>query len=321
MTKSLIPAPPRALSADAGFDLVNDWLAAYRADDASEATITAYRIGIEVWIEWLSAHRPPGLVSPPDVDAFRSALKRRYSTKTVNLRLSAVKSFYRWMVTTGRLPVSPATEIKSAHVADSQLHKRDELADDEVLRVLATCDAATPIGVRDLAILTLMAYGGLREIEAHRASLGDLKTQSGRMTLTVSAKRRTRVVVVKQDREGIIRDWLAERSKIARLDPDAPLFVSFSRRSLGARLSTSAIRRMVKSRYIQAGVVGARKSTHSLRHSAITRVVRGGGTPLQAQEFAGHSSFDTTMIYYHEVNRLDHPAEDLIKYQSTSDDR
>lgn len=311
MTKSLVSVNQ---SLDrSGFDLVEDWLAACRADDASDSTITAYRIGIEVWIEWLSARRSPGVVTPPDVVEFRSALKRRYSAKTVNLRLAAVKSFYRWMVTAGHLPVSPASEIKSAHVEDGQVHKRDELADDEVLRVLATCDG-TPAGLRDLAILTLMAYAGLREIEARRASLGDLKTQSGRMTLIVSAKRRTRIVVVKQDQESVIRDWLAERSKIAKLDTQAPLFVSFSRRDLGERLSTSAIRRMVKARYALAGVVGARKSTHSLRHSAITRVIRGGGTPMQTQEFAGHSSFDTTLIYHHEVSRLEHPAEDLIEY-------
>lgn len=315
MSKSLQLVQP-AIQPVQDFDLVNDWLAACRNDDASEATITAYRIGIEVWIDWLASHHHTGSIAPPNVETFRAWLKKGYGAKTVNLRLSAVKSFYRWMVTTGRLPISPAAEIKSAHVADSQIHKRDELADDEVLRVLATCNT-TPVGVRDLAIITLMAYGGLREIEVHRANLDNLKTQSGRMTLTVYAKRRTRVVVVKQDQESVIRDWLAERSKVARLDVDSPLFVSFSRRDLGDRLSTSAIRRMVKARYVQAGVVGVRKSTHSLRHSAITRVIRGGGTPLQTQEFAGHSSFDTTLIYHHEVSRLEHPAEDLIEYQET----
>ena len=315
MNKSLVPVNQALFDS---FDLIGSWLEACKADDASDATIIAYRTGIEVWVDWLSSHIPVGPVMPPDVEAFRTALKRKYGPKTINLRLSAVKSFYRWMVTTGRLPVSPAAMIKSARVPDSQMHKRDELADDEVLRVLATCDITNPIGTRDMAIVTLMAYGGLRQIEVRRANLGDLKTQAGRMTLTVSAKRRTRVVVVKQDREGVIRDWLAARSKVARLDADLPLFVSFSRRDLGQRLSTSAIRRMVKTRYAQAGVVGARKSTHSLRHSAITRVIRYGGSPLQTQEFAGHSSFDTTLIYHHEVKRLEHPAEDLIEYQSAS---
>lgn len=315
MNQSLAPTDQ---SLFASFDLVAAWLSSCRTDDdASDATITAYRIGIEVWIDWLSGHRPEsGHITPQDIEAFRAALKRRYGPKTVNLRLAAVKSFYRWMVTSGRLPVSPASEIKSARVPDSQMHKRDELTDAEVTRVLATCDG-TPIGTRDLAIVTLMAYGGLREIEVHRASLGDLQTQAGRMTLTVSAKRRTRVVVVKQDREGVIRDWLAARSRVARLDAKAPLFVSFSRRDLGERLSTSAIRRIVKARYALAGVTGTRKTTHSLRHSAITRVIRNGGTPLQTQQFAGHSSFDTTLIYHHEVGRLQHPAEDLIEYGET----
>jgi len=60
--------------------------------------------------------------------------------------------------------------------------------------------------------------------------------------------------------------------------------------------------------------VGDNKTTHSLRHSAITNAIRNGASPMQVQAMARHSSFDTTLNYVHEVDRIDNPAEDLISY-------
>lgn len=71
---------------------------------------------------------------------------------------------------------------------------------------------------------------------------------------------------------------------------------------------------MIKARYRQAGVAGNRKTSHSLRHSAITNAIRHGGTPLQVQALAGHASFDTTLAYFHGEARTANPAEDLISY-------
>lgn len=63
-------------------------------------------------------------------------------------------------------------------------------------------------------------------------------------------------------------------------------------------------------------MVGNAKTTHSLRHSAITNAIRRGASPMQVQAMARHASFDTTLGYYHEVSRLDDPAEDLIHYEA-----
>jgi integrase/recombinase XerC/integrase/recombinase XerD len=94
------------------------------------------------------------------------------------------------------------------------------------------------------------------------------------------------------------------------------LFVSLSRRNWGDRLGRSAIRKMAKRRYREAGIVGERKSTHSLRHSAISNVIRHGASPLQAQAMARHKSFNTTLGYYHEIARTENPAEDLVDYSN-----
>jgi integrase len=87
------------------------------------------------------------------------------------------------------------------------------------------------------------------------------------------------------------------------------------KRKPGSRLSLSALREIVKNYFRAANISGGYKTTHSLRHTAITNAIRNGALPMAVQAMARHKSFDTTLGYYHEVGRLDNPAEDLIEYQ------
>ena len=300
-------------------DLVDEWLRYCRdADDTSPATLQAYRRGLGVWADWLRESGNAGVVTPATVVRFKGWLQARYSPQTVNLRLSAVRSFYRWCVVTERLPTSPAGSVKGVKRSNSKQHKRDALTNGEVLDVLVTCDPGTLPGVRDRALLTLMVFCAMREVEVHRANIGNLKTQGDRLVLEVQGNGRREadeVVVIPRDREHVIRDCLAHRMTFREHGQGDPLFVSLSNRTRGQRLSTRAIRAIVKARYRQAGVVGYRKTTHSLRHSAITNSIRHGATPMQVQAMARHTSFDTTLGYFHEESRTANPAEDFISYE------
>lgn len=169
-------------------DLIDAWLAYCRdADGASESTLHAYRKGIDVFMGWLQQSGNSGVVTPAIVIEFKNHLQERYSAQTVNLRLSAVRSFYRWLVITDRLGVSPAEAVKGAKRPNSRQHKRDALSNGEVLAVLETCEDGL-IAVRDRAILTLMAYCALRVIEIHRANIGNLRTKDDRLILEVQRK-------------------------------------------------------------------------------------------------------------------------------------
>lgn len=298
--------------------LLDEWLAHCRdADGALPKTITAYRKSMQVFTGWLRDTGNAGMVTPSTVVQFKGRLAERYSPQTVNLRLSAVRSFYRWCVITERLPVSPAESVKGTKRPQAGQHKRDALTNGEVLAVLATCDLGTLRGVRDGAVLSLMAYCGLRAVEVHRANIGNLRTQGDRLVLDVQGKGRTEadeIAIIPRHQEGTIRGWLAHRLTFAEHGNVAALFVSLSNRSRGERITTRGIRAMVKGRYLTAGVVGNRKSTHSLRHSAITSAIRHGGTPMAVQALARHSSYDTTLGYFHQEARTANPAEDFIDY-------
>jgi site-specific recombinase XerD len=317
MSTNLVKHQTSAITVDAT-GLIEQWLDHCRdADGATPETLTAYHKGLDVFTSWLR-ETGSGPVTPVIIVQFKGWLQNHYSAQTVNLRLAAVRSFYRWCVNTEQLAISPAASIKGAKRPKSRQHKRDALTDAEVTEVLDTCDLGTLKGLRDAAILALMAYCALREIEVKRANIGDLRTSGNRLTLEIWGKGRLEddkeVGVVPRSQEHIVRSWLAQRVMFENHRDGDPLFVSLSNRNRGERLTTRAIRAMVKRRYRMAGVVGPRKTTHSLRHSAITSVIRHGATPMQARTLARHSSLDTTLGYYHEVGRIKNPPEDLIDY-------
>ena len=288
----------------------------YLKSEHAETTQAAYEKGLQIFRAWLQ-ERGSGLqnVTPLDVREWRDELRESYAVQTVNLRLSAVRRFYAWLIEEGAPILNPAANVRGAsRRGKAARHKRDELSASEVLAVLDTCEE-TELGKRDRGILALMAYCALRTIEVQRAELGDLATRDGRSVLWVHGKGRAEAddfVVLPAAADEALRSWLIERGS-----EKGPLFWSLSRQNPGDRLSTRAIRGMVKDRFHLAGVVNGAKTTHSLRHSAISNAIRNGAEPLQVQAMARHQSFETTLGYYHELSRTEKPAEDLIDYAAT----
>ena len=304
MTKALTTQTTRDLvQVD---DLVAEWLASI---DVAPDTRLTYRLGLAKFVIWLDGQP----ATPTMIRRWRDELRRRYSPSTANLRLAAVRSFYSWALDAGRIGHDPSLGVKGAtRRGTSKVHKRDELTASEVLAVLDICgDDAT--GTRDRAMIALMAYTGIRSIEVHRADGGDLRSKDGRLVLWVQGKgkqERDDFVVLAEGALIELRKWLAIRDG----GDDAPLFTSLAQRNRGKRLSRAAIRAAVKRRFKAAGVTGSKKTTHSLRHSAISAAIRGGASVPMAQSMARHSNPNTTLIYYHEVNRTQNAAEDLIDY-------
>jgi site-specific recombinase XerD len=92
-------------------------------------------------------------------------------------------------------------------------------------------DLATPDGLRDHVIITLMLYTAVRSVEIHRANVAHLRQKGDRLVLMVQgkgSKELDEMVVIPRQQESLIREYVTRY----RSGPteDAPLFVSFSRR-------------------------------------------------------------------------------------------
>lgn len=296
--------------------LVREWLTFSELNGASKSTLTAYEKGLRVFADWLKENGT-GNVTPTTILKFKAELAGKYSIQTTNLRLTAVRSFYRFLVLTERIAFNPASEIKGVKRPKARQHKRQALGNGEMKALFESCDDSRD-GKRTLAILSLMGYCALRQIEINRANIGDLDDIDGRMVLYVQGKGHTEkdeFVIIPTHQETTIREWLAVRMTITPHQDDDALFVSFSNRTYGKRISTRSIQELTKARFADSGIVGSKKTTHSLRHSALTNAYRNGASPMQVQALGRHQSFDTTLIYIHETNRIDNPPEDLICYQ------
>jgi integrase/recombinase XerC/integrase/recombinase XerD len=91
------------------------------------------------------------------------------------------------------------------------------------------------------------------------------------------------------------------------------LFTSISDRNQGEALTTRSISRIVKQIFRGVGLDSRRLTAHSLRHTAITLSIKGGASLQQAQAMARHTDPKTTMIYFHNLNRLQAGAERFIQ--------
>lgn len=295
-------------------DLVAAWTE-YLELEYSKTTCVAYLKGFRLFNSWLTDEGMiVAQVRPSDIRRWREHMRGSYAAQTVNLWLSAVRRFFAFLIEEFNAPIlNPAREVRGVKRGKGGPHKRDELTSSEVRSVLSLCDDSA-LGRRDEAILSLMAYCAVRTVEIQRADIADLQTKDNRTILWIRGKGHEEAddfVVLPSHTERVVRDWLKVRKKKA-----GPLFWSLSRQNRGERLSSRAIRGIVKDRFANAGVLGNHKTTHSLRHSAITNAIRQGAQPLQVQAMARHRSFDTTLGYYHEVGRIASPAEDMIDYSN-----
>lgn len=296
--------------------LINNWsramLLKVRAGEMTKSTRTIYLAGMRKLLEWMQTAQVTQM-TPDTLRSWKAEMREAdYKPGAVNTWLSGIKAFFAWAKAEGWLVTNPAEGIDAAkRTGANQRHARQELNDVEIVRVL---DCADELTMRDRALIKLMAYTGMRTVEAHRADLADLRTEAGKLVLAVQGKGRDEkdeiVVVDGQEAVDALYDWLAERG-----DRPGPLFWSRSDRNRHGRLSLAAIRTIVKHVYRLAGITEATKTTHSLRHTAITNAIRNGAPPTSAQAMARHRSLNTTMIYYHEQNRVANAAEGYIDYR------
>ena len=282
--------------------------------DYTESSVTTYAKEVDRFLSWLGEN--PQAISRETFLRYKEYLKGRYSPSTVNLALVGIRTFLSWLYDRGDIPSNPALGVSGIRQRGrGKTHKKDALTPSEARRLLDRIPPNSAVSARDRAIIGVMLFGGLRTVEAQRALLGHYRTRQDRRILLLQGKGRAEageLVVIVPELENILGAWIAYHPRGD--DLKAPLFCSLSRRTFGEPLSSSAIRRMIKARFREAGIRESTKSTHSLRHSAISAVIRGGGTLLQAQGFARHESPNTTQIYIHESDRLENPPELLIKY-------
>lgn len=223
--------------------------------------------------------------------ALRTALVERYAPATANKMLAALRRVLRECWQLGLMTVEEyerAANVKA--VKAETLPKGRALSLDELTALLEACARdASPAGVRDAAIIAVMAAGGPRRSEVVALQIGDYERADGRLTIRSGKGRKDRTIYVAGGAATALDDWLVLRGSSS----PGPIFTSTTR--AGAAISDQAVLVILRKRADQAGV--APFSPHDLRRTMITRLLEAGADVVSVQRLAGHADPATTAKY------------------------
>lgn len=302
VSKDIQNVPMRATSIEEAAEMYADYL------DASTRTVQAYIGNLHQFVKWMNAK---GITSPTreDIIEWREELKTDHKPATVQAYIIAVRQFFGWTEQQGIYP-NIADHVKGAKV--EKTNKKDYLTGAQVKAVLQGIDRTTVKGMRDYAMVLLMVTGGLRDIEVARANIEDLHTLGNVTVLDIQGKGRddrAEFIKVTPEAENALRAYLATRSI---KEANEPLFASTSNNNAGKRMTTRSISALVKQYMKAAGLNSPRLTAHSLRHTAVTLSLMAGCSLEEVQQFARHSSINTTLIYAHNLQREQSQCENSI---------
>jgi site-specific recombinase XerD len=162
----------------------------------------------------------------------------------------------------------------------------------QVEQLFATCDLATPTGLRDRAILLLLARLGLRAGDIVSLNLNDLDWRQATLSVRGKGRRETRLPLP-QDAGDAVLAYLERARPRVSLDRVFFMLNAPIRPLTGSDVVTSIVRAAIR----KAGIDAPMKGAGLLRHSAATAMLRGGATLDMVGAVLRHRSPDTTAHY------------------------
>lgn len=267
--------------------------------NVSEHTRIAYIGDVKEFTEFLQKNNfiknGDGIlnVQTETVRAYLGYLFRQKVKKvTVNRKISSLRSFYKFLIRSGKTKTNPAGMIQSSK---TEKYMPNFLSVDEVFELLnAQTDTSIP-GLRNRAMLELFYSSGLRLGELAGLNVRDLDFDQALVKVRGKG-RKERIVPVGAPARNVLQEYLA-KTKEVRKKADADVFNSpFFLNLRGARITVRSIARIVDEATKKSGI-GRKISPHALRHTFATHLLNAGADLRSIQELLGHVSLSTTQKY------------------------
>ncbi|MBW1721790.1 MAG: site-specific tyrosine recombinase XerD [Deltaproteobacteria bacterium] len=258
----------------------------------SENTIRAYSGDLGRLLSFLEKKRlSPASVTRENLETYVATIKRSLSPRSTARNLSAVRMFFRFLVTEGIIDQSPARFLDTP-----KLPRRlpDILSPKEVDLLLSQPDPRDPLGLRDKAMLELLYATGLRVSELVGLQVHQANLEAGYVR-TMGKGSKERMVPMGTKAAESLREYLKDgRGKLLKGKRSRKLFLN----SRGKPLSRQGLWKIIKKYGRMAGI---RKEIrpHLLRHSFASHLLEGGADLRAVQLMLGHADITTTQIYTH----------------------
>ena len=217
-----------------------------------------------------------------------ASFRRGLSPRSIQRRLSAGRSFYRYLLREKHVARNPVQSVS----APKGPRRLPENLDADRMAKLLELPGDGPLVDRDRAILELLYSSGLRLSELTDLDLGDVDTRDATVRVTGKGNK-DRIVPVGSKALDALARW--RKSRVSLADPDEQaLFVS----NRGTRLSRRSVQARVDHWARRQGI-DAKVYPHLFRHSFATHLLESSHDLRGVQELLGHANISTTQVYTH----------------------
>ena len=263
----------------------------------SAHTVRAYHSDVLAYLIWL-ADTPVESVNHSKVKEYLLFIQKfNYSKTTLSRKISAIRTFYRYLY---RERVVDTNPINSIHSPKKSKSLPKFLSGAEIEQILNNIKIDTPAGYRNRAILELLYATGMRISELSNLNFENLNLEENEITVFGKGSKERIVLVSNRAKDFLekyikfARNMVAEHPGELKTDGTSPVFVN----KTGFRLQPQSVRLALKDvvRKIELPKV---VTPHVFRHSFATKLLEKGADLRVVQEFLGHASISNTQIYTH----------------------
>jgi integrase/recombinase XerC len=263
---------------------------------ASAHTVKAYLVDLAGYAAYLAGAGAPIVPSSPAlVRGFLARAAAGAGATSLGRKLSAVRSFYRFLVREGLAPANPARSVSGPRRPKPL---PDVLPEEEVALLVEAPALSEPLAVRDRAFLELLYASGLRVSELTGLDVGYVDLAEG-LVRVLGKRRKERIVPFGASARDALRRYLAESRPVLAAGKDharakGALFLNHR----GGRLTSRSVARRLD-RWVLASGLPRHVHPHVLRHCFATHLLGNGADLRGIQELLGHASLSTTQRYTH----------------------
>lgn len=248
-------------------------------------------------------------VEPLQLRAYVGYLRQqKLANRSIVRRLVALRRLYRFLTIEGVVTKDPLPMVRFT-AAPRKLP--NTLSSDDIAKLIARPDPATPLGMRDRAMFELLYGAGLRVSELIGVELQRVNFDGNYLTVKGKGSKVRAIPFGKFAREKLYAFVNDARPRLLKGKSSPYVFTNRS----GKPLSRQGFWKIIRAHALAAGI-DKRVTPHTLRHSFATHLVEGGADLRSVQAMLGHADISTTQIYTHvdgarlkRVHREFHPRE------------
>lgn len=250
----------------------------------SEKTIKSYKVDLRGFFD--ENKKEYDEIIKEDIYKYIEDIKKRFKHNTVQRKVSAVKSFFKFLYVNKNIKKDPSNTIKSL-----QKEKRlpEVLSEDDFNKILDTFNHE-PKNVRNKLILKLLVASGARISEIINLKVGDISDNNYEYIRVFGKGSKYRYIPIYNSLANEIKEYVENnRNFLAKSEKDYKLFPKVRREQFYTTLREHA----------KMCGIEKRVYPHIIRHSIATILLKNGADIRMVQELLGHASISTTQIYTH----------------------